>query len=185
MTFLSDVQLIENYQDTNNENYILELHGRYKFFLKKHSYRIYGKFKKFSNAYSIEDIESEVNIAFLEAVQNINRDKIRNKNYFCISVWIGYYIKVFERKNCAMILQNEIDYNRECNFISNNNLYKMNHILKEFKKNLNEKEKNLFNYRLQGLSLKEIADEMNLTRVRISQIHLKIKRKYKEFIKKV
>ena len=84
-----------------------------------------------------------------------------------------------------MILQNEIDYNRECNFISNNNLYKMNHILKEFKKNLNEKEKNLFNYRLQGLSLKEISDEMNLTRVRISQIHLKIKRKYKEFIKKV
>ena len=182
MTSLYDIQLIENYQNYHNECYYLELYDRYKYFLKKHSYRIFLKFRSFNNGYCLEDIDEEMKIALLNAVYEIDRKKIRNENRFCFAHWILFYIKRFENNN-MQISQCEID--TESSQFSDNNtndLYEMKNILKTFEEYLNKQEKEFFKLRLEGKKIGEICNIMKLSRQRLSRVHSQIKRKYRDYI---
>ena len=184
MTSLSDIQLISKYQKTRDQDYYIELYRRYRLFLKKNSYRIYEKLKSFNNGFCLEDIDKEMEIALLKAICSIDKKKIKNESYFCFAKWIKYYIKNFENTN-LQLSQCELDI-EDYRFSSDNtnDLYKINYILRDFKKKLTLQEKKIFELRLQGKKLKEISSIIGLSRVRMSQIHLMLKRKYKEYILK-
>lgn len=124
-------------------------------------------------------------------LQNKN-GQLRDKNDSYILQGCYYYLKNYIRKNIKQVIDYQAhDYlNREVqnkkikekipSIVNYPNNYTLEEYLyyDEFSKKLSRKEKTLLNFRLKGLTNREIGRELGISHTMVSKMREKIKKKY-------
>jgi len=191
MTQMTDLQLVEQYQETKKDVYLTTLINRYDGYIHNQAFRIYKNLSKFDREYEFDDVKQELKIAAIKAVNAVDRTRIKDRDKYAFYTTLGYKIQNFEtnaRRKKDIVHVNLLSTHskisaEEMNVAPIERYIKMDDIIKKFNNTLNIKEQKIWKLFLEGKNQAEISVKVKISIVSICNNLRMIKRKFKEFIK--
>ena len=185
MTQLTDLQLVEQYQNTRKDVYFNTLVKRYEGFIKNKTSKLYKNQRLWDDSLGFDDIKQEILLRALETVNKVKIDKIKDKDKFSFSVPLYWQIKNWEvtHKN-YMYKDSNVNLDPDARGQEVLKRYQdITTIVYEFGDTLKGVERVVWDLLMQGNKKGEIAKSIKMTACGVSGVLNRIKRKYKEFTK--
>jgi len=177
----TDLQLIQYYHITSDNDCCIELYNRYKKYIIQWTSTLYLLIS--DRSYEFEDIHNSLFEYFLKAVKNIKFSKIKDKKVFKFSIILNNYLKTYQNKLISNF-KNELTLKTMLKFhtvIRYNSIYS-EIIIEDFKETLDDKLKFYFEKFTEYKKLKEIAKEVNKTPSGIYWYKQLLLKKFKTFL---
>lgn len=193
MTKFTDTELINYYQNGDKFAY-LEIYKRYAGLVFNQTKILGGRLKEHT-VVNYDDISQEIHCVMLSIINNINPNKIKNKENFKLALSFQNGIKNYKKKLNKIISEQNMKFipinyiNIDYDYIqeikdNRRSPYDINNtekILNAFKKELNEREKEIFSlFYDYGMSYTKIAKELKVSKQCIYYWMKKIKYKFKK-----